>query len=94
VALFVEATRAFQRDPKLAETFVRESLFRGQLSPQDYRDAMTNASFSYDITSDHVATLTGAMQKFGVGRMSKPPRVEDFVKLDLLARAKSALRIE
>jgi NitT/TauT family transport system substrate-binding protein len=91
VRLFVEATAAFQRDPALAEKYVRQTLFRGQLSPEDYRDAMTNASFTTDITVDQIATTTRLMQKYGVGRMAKPPKAEDWVKLDLLAKAKADL---
>jgi NitT/TauT family transport system substrate-binding protein len=90
VRLFVAATRAFQKDPKLAETYVRDRLFKGQLSSQDFQDAMSNAAFTHDVTSEHIAATTELMQRFGVGRMSRPPRVEDWVKLDLLARAKAA----
>jgi NitT/TauT family transport system substrate-binding protein len=92
VALVEAATRAFQKDPALAERYVRESLFRGQLSAQDYRDAMSNAAFSTDITVAQIATTTTLMQKYGVGRMARPPRAEDWVKLDLLERARQAQR--
>jgi NitT/TauT family transport system substrate-binding protein len=88
VALVEAATRAFQKDPALAERYVRESLFRGQLASQDYRDAMSNAAFSTDVTVAQIATTTTLMQKYGVGRMARPPRAEDWVKLDLLERAR------
>jgi NitT/TauT family transport system substrate-binding protein len=34
------------------------------------------------------------MQKYGVGRMAKPPRAADWVKLDLLQKAKTALKVK
>ena len=85
---FVDATRLFQADPKLAETYVREKMFKGQITPDDYRDAMSNASFTYDVTPEHIQVTTDLMVKYGVGKMSAPPRASDWVRLDLLAAAK------
>src|SRR5471032_3266837 len=51
---FVEATRTFLANPALAEQYVRENLFKGQLSHEEYVDAMSNAAFTYDITVKHV----------------------------------------
>ena len=89
---FVAATVAFKQDPKLAEKHVREQMFKGQLSEQDFKDAMDNASFTYDVPPEHIAITTSLMQKFGVGKMAKPPKVEDWVKLDLLQKAKAELK--
>ena len=86
--LFVEATLAFQQNPALAEKYVRETMFKGQISAEDYRDALSNAAFTYDVSVEHIAITTDFMQKYGVGRMANPPRAADWVKLDLLARAK------
>jgi NitT/TauT family transport system substrate-binding protein len=91
VELLVAATRAFQRDPGLAERWVRERMFRGQLAPDDFKAAMENAAYSADLTVEHIATTTAFMQKFGVGRMASPPKASDWVKLDLLAAAKADL---
>jgi NitT/TauT family transport system substrate-binding protein len=91
VEVLVAATHAFQEDPALAERYVRDNLFRGQLSAEDYRDALSNAAFSTDLTVEHIATTTALMQKYGVGRMASPPRAADWVKLDLLAAARAAL---
>jgi NitT/TauT family transport system substrate-binding protein len=87
--LFVTATQKFQRDGALAETYVRDNLFKGQLSSQDYRDAMDNAAFTYDVSAEHIDTTVEFMQKYGVGRMANPPKAVDWVKLDLLAKAKA-----
>ncbi|HYA37659.1 MAG TPA: ABC transporter substrate-binding protein [Candidatus Methylomirabilis sp.] len=92
--VFVEATRTFIENTVLAEKYVRESLFKGQITPQDYQDAMSNASFTYDITVQHVQVTTDDMMKYGVGRMAHPPVAKDWVKLDLLAKAKKDLRIQ
>lgn len=88
---FVAATRMFLADPKLAEKYVRETMFKNQVSSEDYRDAMDNASFTEDMTLSHVQLTTDYMVKYGVGRMSAPPAAKDWVKLDLLEAAKKAV---
>jgi NitT/TauT family transport system substrate-binding protein len=94
IRLFAEATRTFIADPKLAEKYVRESLFKGQITSDDYRDAMSNAAFTYDITVEHVQVTTDAMVKYRVGKMTAPPVAKDWVRLDLLAKAKKDLKIK
>ena len=91
---FVEATALFNRDSNLAEKYVRENMFKGQISSQDFRDAMDNADYTYDISVEHIDITTKLMQKYGVGRMAKPPRAADWVKLDLLQKAKAALKVK
>jgi len=88
---FVDATKTFLEKPALAEKYVRETMFKGQLTAEEYRDAMSNAAFTYDITVEHVQVTTDFMQKVGVGKMATPPVAKDWVKLDLLARAKKDL---
>jgi NitT/TauT family transport system substrate-binding protein len=91
---FVEATTLFNKDPKLAEKYVRENMFKGQISSEDFRDAMDNADYTYDISVEHIDITTRLMQKYGVGRMAKPPRAADWVKLDLLQKAKATLKVK
>ena len=91
---FVDATRQFLADPAKAEKYVREKMFKGQLSAEEYRDAMGNASFTYDITAAHVQTTTDLMVKYGVGKLTTPPQAAQFVKLDLLQEAKAALGVK
>jgi NitT/TauT family transport system substrate-binding protein len=88
MACFVEATRMFLADPALAEKYVRNNVFKGQLSAAEYREAMSNAAFTYDITPQQVQVTTDLMVKLGVGRMLKPPKAAEWVRLDLLAAAK------
>jgi NitT/TauT family transport system substrate-binding protein len=92
LACFVEATRTFLNSPALAETYVRDNVFKGQLTHEEYVAAMSNAAFTYDVTVAHVQVTTDLMQKLGVGRMEKPPRARDWVKTALLeiARKKPA----
>jgi NitT/TauT family transport system substrate-binding protein len=85
---FVEATKQFLENPAVAEKYVREKLFRGQLSHDEYTEAMSNASFTYDITPRHVQITTDLMVRLGVGRLVKPPKAADWVRLELLASAK------
>ncbi len=91
---FVEATRLFLAQPDLAEKYVREVMFKKQLSADDYRDAIGNSPFTYDITVEHVQISTDFMVKYGVGKMARPPIAADFVKLDLLQKAKAELGAE
>jgi len=91
---FVEATTLFRTDMKMAEKYVRESMFKGQISSDDFRDAMDNAQYTYDISIEHIDITTRLMQKYGVGRMAKPPRAADWVKLDLLQKAKATLKVK
>jgi len=86
---FVESTKAFLSDRKLAERYVVDQMFRGQITAQDYDDAMGNAAFTYDVTLDHIQVTTDLMVKYGVGKMASPPKASDWVKLDLLANAKA-----
>jgi NitT/TauT family transport system substrate-binding protein len=85
---FVDTTRLFIQNPALAEKYVREQMFKGQISSEDYQDAMSNAAFTYDVTPEHVQVTTDLMVKYGVGKMASPPKAADWVKLDLLQQAK------
>ena len=92
--LFVEATRTFQENPKLAEKYVREQIFKNQISVEDYQDAMSNASFTYDVSIEHVQITTDLMKKYGVGKLANPPLAKDWVRLDLLDKAKKELKVK
>jgi NitT/TauT family transport system substrate-binding protein len=92
IRCFTQATSSFIADPALAERYVRDNMFKGQLSSEDYKDAIGNSPFTFDITVEHVQITTDYMQKYGVGRMANPPTAADWVKLDLLAEAKQQLK--
>ncbi|HZZ83827.1 MAG TPA: ABC transporter substrate-binding protein [Anaeromyxobacteraceae bacterium] len=91
---FVDATRSFLADRALAEKYVRENLFKGQLGARDYEDAMQNAAFTYDLTVEHLQRTTDLMKKYGVGKLRQPPPAADWVKLDLLQEAKQQLGVK
>jgi len=91
---FVEATKKFITEPETARKYVRASLFGNSLSEQDYLDAMENAEFTYDLTIDHVQATTDLMKKYGVGRLTNPPKADDWVKLDLIAKAKEKVGVD
>jgi NitT/TauT family transport system substrate-binding protein len=91
---FVEATKKFIDEPKTAEKYVREVMFKNQISQEDYQDAIGNSPFSYDITAPHVQITTDLMAKYGVGKMANPPKAGDWVKLDLLTEAKKQLKVK
>jgi len=86
---FVAATRKFVDDRKFAQDYVVNEMFKGQITADDYLDAMSNAAFTYDVTPEHIQTTTDLMVKYGVGKLQKPPKATDWVKLDLLRKAKA-----
>jgi NitT/TauT family transport system substrate-binding protein len=85
---FVDATRYSIQNPKAAERYVVDQMFKGQISAGDYADAMSNAAFTYDVTPEHIQVTTDLMVKYGVGKLQAPPRASTWVKLDLLEKAK------
>ena len=87
----VEATLAFIGDPALAEKYVRETMFKNQISSQDFQDAISNSPYAFEITVEHVQLTTDLMQKYGVGRMATPPVAKDWVKINLLAAATATI---
>jgi NitT/TauT family transport system substrate-binding protein len=91
---FVDATRHFLQNPAVAENYVREQMFKGQITRDDYQDAMSNAAFTYDVTVEHVQVTTDLMARYGVGKMASPPAARDWVRLDLLEKAKARLGVK
>lgn len=91
---FVDATATFKKDPKLAEKYVREQMFKNQITSQDFQDALDNAAYTYDVSLEHIDITTDFMQKYGVGRMAKAPKAAEWVRLDLLQKAKSELKVQ
>ncbi|MNL16522.1 putative ABC transporter periplasmic binding protein precursor [compost metagenome] len=91
---FVETTKMFIEKPEIAQEFVVKKMFKGQISDQDFKDAIGNSPYSYDLTTEHIQITTDFMVKYGVGRMANPPKAEDWVKTDLLVEAKKALGVK
>ncbi|WP_136418030.1 ABC transporter substrate-binding protein [Herbaspirillum sp. ST 5-3] len=91
---FVQATKTFIDNKDVAEKYVRETIFKGQLSKDDFYNAIGNSPYSYDVTPEHIQITTEVMNKYKVGRMSNPPVAKEWVKLDLLDGAKKSLNIQ
>ncbi len=91
---FVRATKTFIDQPKLAEAYVTGTLFKHQITPGEFRAAMANSPYSYDITPEHLQRTADTMFRYGIGKMSRPPVARDFVKTDLLESAKRSLGIQ
>jgi NitT/TauT family transport system substrate-binding protein len=91
---FVDATRHFLQNPAVAEKFVVEQMFRGQISSDDFKDAIGNSPYTYDVTVEHIQVTTDLMVKYGVGKMTNPPKAAEWVKLDLLQKAKAKLGVK
>lgn len=91
---FVEATRLFIDNKGVAEKYVRETIFKGQISKDDFNDAIANSPYSFDVTAEHIQTTTDVMAKYGVGKMSKPPVAKDWVRIDILDQAKKSAALK
>ncbi len=91
---FVEATKTFIDNKAVAEKYVREVVFKGQITSDDFNDAIGNSSYSYDITPEHIQITTDIMVKTGVGRMTKPPVAKDWVKTDMLEAVKKSMNVK
>ena len=91
---FVEATKTFIDNQSVAEKYVREVVFKGQITKDDFEDAISNSPYTYDVTPEHIQITTDTMAKTGVGRMAKPPLAKDWVKTDLLDAAKKSLGVK
>ncbi|NNG23106.1 ABC transporter substrate-binding protein [Telluria aromaticivorans] len=90
---FVEATRTFIDHPAVAEKYVREVIFKNQITSDDFQDAIRNSPYSYEITPQHIQVTTDTMVKTGVGRMARPPLAKDWVRTDLLDAAMADLKL-
>jgi NitT/TauT family transport system substrate-binding protein len=90
----VQATKAFIDDKALAARYVQGTVFKGQISADDFNDAIANSPFSYDISAQHIQATTDLMVKTGVGRMRAPPVAQEWVRTELLAAAKKSLHID
>jgi NitT/TauT family transport system substrate-binding protein len=93
IRCFVQATSAFINDPLLAEKYVRDSLFKGQITSDDFRDAMGNSAYTYDITPEHIQVTADIMAGTGVGKMAKVPVAVEWVRTEMLAEAKKSLNV-
>jgi len=91
---FVDATRTFLADPRAAEAYVVKQMFKGQISADDFQDAIANSPYTYDVSVEHIQVTTDLMVKYGVGKMAAPPKAADWVKLELLQAAKAKLGVK
>lgn len=93
VKCFVESTTQFIKNPTLAEQYVRERMFRNELSHEEFQDAIGNAPYTYDVSLAHIDTTTELMKQFGVGKLSTVPKAWEWARLDLLTQAKRELQV-
>ena len=91
---FVQATKLFIDSKPTAEKYVREVIFKNQITADDFQDAISNSPYSYDITAQHIQITTDVMGEHGIGKMRKPPVATEWVKTDLLDEAKKSLNIK
>ncbi|MBD8909590.1 ABC transporter substrate-binding protein [Methylorubrum zatmanii] len=87
---FVKAQKTFIDDPKTAETFVTQDVFKGQVTGAEFQEALANSPYTLEMSADHIQKTTDVMAEHGIGKMSKPAKATDWVKLDLLEAAKAS----
>ncbi|GJE25865.1 ABC transporter substrate-binding protein [Methylobacterium organophilum] len=90
MACFVKAQKTFMDEPKTAEKFVTQEVFKGQVTPAEFQEALANSPYTLEMSADHIQKTTDVMAEHGIGKMAKPAKAADWVKLDLLETAKSA----
>lgn len=90
MACFVKAQKTFMDDPKAAEKFVTQDVFKGQLTGPEFQEALANSPYTIEMSADHIQKTTDVMAQHGIGKMSVPAKAVDWVKLDLLDAAKAA----
>jgi NitT/TauT family transport system substrate-binding protein len=86
---FVEATETFMKHPEVGEKFVRETVFKGQLTSEEYKAAIDNSPFSFEMNEKYVQETANYMAKFKIGNTDELSKLKaaDFVKLDALNKA-------
>ncbi len=91
---FVEATKTFIDNKAVAEKYVTQTLFKGQITKEDFDDAIGNSPYTYDITPEHIQITSDIMFKQGISKMTAPLAAKDWVKTDLLDAAKKSLNVK
>ena len=91
---FVEASKTFIDNKAIAQKYVTQTLFKGQITADDFNDAIGNSAYTYDITPAHIQITTDVMVKQGIGKMAVPPVATDWVKTDLLEQAKKSMNVK
>ncbi|MDM5181974.1 transporter substrate-binding domain-containing protein [Massilia sp. CCM 8695] len=94
MSCFVQATKLFIDNKAAGEKYVRESMFKNQITKDDFEDAIANSPYTYDVSIEHIQTTTDVMAKTGTGKMRTPPLAKDWVKTDLLDQAKKSLSVQ
>ncbi len=87
MSCFVKSQKALMSDPKLAETYVTQTMFKGQVTAEEFQAAIANSPYTLDMTAEHIQNTTNVMAEYGIGKMRQPAPAGDWVKLDLIDAA-------
>ena len=93
MACFVKAQKTFMDQPDVAEKFVTQDLFKGQVTAEEFKAAIGNSPYTIEMSAEHIQKVTDVMAKYGVGKMAKPPVATEWVKTDLLHAARAFVGI-
>lgn len=89
---FVEATRTFMDDAPLAEQYVRDSVFKGELASADVRSAIANSPYAFAVSQRHIQVTTDIMVRTGLGGVARPAPPREWMRTDLLEAARKSHR--
>ena len=90
MACYVLAVKAFAEDQALAERYVREVMFKGQLGSAAYGESLASAPYIVDVSTRQIQLTTDAMVRTGVAPMLRPPLAREWVRTDLLEAARKS----
>ena len=87
---FVEATKTFMDNAPLAERYVRDSVFKGELASADIRSAIANSPYVFAVSQRHIQVTTDIMVRTGLGGVARPAPPREWMRTDLLEAARKS----
>ena len=91
---FVEATRTFMDNAPLAEKYVRDTVFKGELASADIRSAMAHSPYVFSVSQRHIQVTTDTMVRTGMGGVARPAPAREWMRTDLIEAARKSPKIK
>lgn len=93
---FLRAMQVFTDKPDVAQRYIRQIIFQGQLSETDFHDATASFANNVQIDVQQIQTITELMGKYHIGKLPYPslPKASEWVKTDLLKNVRTNSRGE
>jgi NitT/TauT family transport system substrate-binding protein len=86
VECFLRAMQTFTDKPDVAQRYIRQIIFKGQLSETDFHDATASFVHNAQVDVQQIQTITELMGKYHIGHIDYAalPKASEWVKTDLL----------